>query len=170
MRTGNRFQKRIGKGAHLEFLGAYVCGSLEKIPLWRDFFVLHYFHMIRINTVFFLIASSVLLVVHVLCLKLYLYWLFSWIDIPVHILGGSVVALGVFTAYDLRLPLPQRWLAFVPVFLFVLVVALAWEVFEIETGIKIDTNYVADTLTDIFMGLLGGVVGYFVGNRLYNLR
>ena len=126
--------------------------------------------MVRINTVFFLIASSILLVVHLLATKLYLYWLFSWIDIPVHFLGGSVVALGVFSAYDLRLPLPKRWLSFVPVFLFVLMIALAWEVYEIEIGIRIDANYVTDTLTDIFMGMFGGAVGYVVGNRLYSLK
>ena len=126
--------------------------------------------MIKPNTVLFLIAASVLAVVHFLSLELYLYWRYLWLDMPMHVLGGAVVALGVFVAYDLSASLPQRWLRIIPVMSAVLIVALSWEVYEVAIGIPIDAEYVRDTLLDLCMGILGGLIGFVVGTSLHNLN
>lgn len=118
--------------------------------------------------VFFLISASTLAVIHVLSLELYLYWQYLWLDIPMHMLGGATVALGVFALHDLISKFPSRLLYPIPVLLFVLIVALAWEVFEIEVGVPIEANFAVDTMIDLIMDMLGGVIGYVVAYSISN--
>ena len=86
-----------------------------------------------------------------------------------HFFGGTVVALGIFTLRDLRLVIPERWIAPLSVVLMVIVVAMVWEVYELFIGIPIEDNFVTDTLTDLCMGVLGGLVGYGVGINVRKL-
>lgn len=118
------------------------------------------------NTLFFLLAGACLAVWHYLALELHLYWRYLWFDIPMHALGGVVVALGLFTLKDL-FPRSPRWLyTFPAAVLFVLFVALAWELFEVSIGVIFEeSRYVVDTTTDLIVGLLGGAFGYFVGSK-----
>ncbi len=124
----------------------------------------------QLTIVLFLIASSILAVVHIISLKLSLYWFFLWLDLPVHMLGGAVIALGVFTLYALRVPLPKRWLCMSCVVSFVFIIALLWEVYEIRIGIIVfEEDYIIDTLTDLLMGTIGGFIGYYVGSRMQTI-
>lgn len=125
--------------------------------------------MLQLTTIVFLIAFSVLAVIHVIAIKLYLYWQILWLDIPMHFLGGIVVALGLYTLRDLQI-FPNKFLKLLPVMLLVLCVAIAWEVYELMTGITTLADLYGDTIADIIMGLSGGLVGFFVGNSLRNLR
>ena len=85
--------------------------------------------MLKLPTIFFLIAGSILAVIHVISLELFLYWKYLWLDIPMHALGGAVVALGLFTLHDLWPRYPKRLLYPIPVLLLVLLVAMGWEVY-----------------------------------------
>ncbi len=125
--------------------------------------------MIKLNTVFTLAAASVLAVVHVLSLQFFLYWHYLWLDIPMHALGGAVVALAIFVPYDFGAPLPKRWLQPLSVLLMVLLVALSWEVYEIMIGIPFGEDYAADTVSDLAAALLGGIVGFIVAKRFNEL-
>lgn len=125
--------------------------------------------MLKLTTVFFLITFSLLAVVHYLALQLFLYWKYWWFDIPMHFIGGAVVALGVFVLRDLRVLARSAHLRFIPVLLAVCAVAIAWEVYEVLIGIPIEDDYVFDTTLDLCMGLLGGAVGYFVGVNLQKI-
>ena len=125
--------------------------------------------MIRLNTLFCLVAASVLAGVHILALEFFLYWRYLWLDIPMHILGGAVAALMVFVPYDFVAPLPKRWLEPLPVLSMVLIVALLWESYEIFIGIPFGSDYAVDTISDLGAGLLGGVFGLLVGSSLYRL-
>lgn len=125
--------------------------------------------MLKLPTVFFLISFSFLAGIHIIALQLFLYWKFQWLDIPMHFLGGIVVALGLFTLHDLKLVIKKRHLQIFPIVLLVLTVAMLWEVYELLIGIPIESNYVVDTLTDLSMGLLGGLVGYGIGSSIKKL-
>lgn len=83
-----------------------------------------------------------------------------------HGLGGTTIALGIYTVYDLRVRLPRRWLNLIPVLAGVLIIALAWEIFEIYAGIPVEP---VDTAIDIIMALIGGVIGFFVGSAINKL-
>ena len=127
--------------------------------------------MLQLTTIFFLIAASVLAVLHNVALYLFLYWRFWWFDIPMHGLGGAVVALGLFTAYDFRLFKNKSFLKVHYVLAFVIFIALLWEVYEILIGVPIEREgFVLDTITDLLMGFLGGYVGYIVGNSIRKLH
>lgn len=111
----------------------------------------------------------VMAIVHVLAIELSLYWTYLWLDIPMHLLGGAVVALGMFTAHDLIRDFPVRLLYPIPVLLVVLMVSLGWEVFEIYAGVPIEANFAGDTIVDLVMDMLGGIVGYIIGYSLSSL-
>jgi len=125
--------------------------------------------MLKLPTIFLLIIFSFLAVIHIIALELFLYWRFWWFDIPVHFIGGVVVALGVFTLHDLRIVIPARLLQLVPVLLLVILAAMVWEVYEVLIGVSIEGDAILDTLTDVGMGILGGLVGYAVGTSLNKL-
>jgi len=128
--------------------------------------------MLQLTTIVFFIAFSTLAVIHILAVKLYLYWNVVWLDIPIHFLGGIVVALGLYTLRDLGL-FPNKFLKLVPVIGLVFIVALIWEVWEIWAQLvdfSVMKDYYVDTTIDMVMGLCGGVVGYLVGKSLRNLR
>jgi len=124
--------------------------------------------MLQLTTILFLIAFSMLAAIHYLALQLFFYWRFTWFDIPMHLFGGAVVALGVFTLRDLRL-IPNTFLTVKMVLLFVFITAGVWELFELYAGVPIDEAYYPDTTLDVIMGMLGGYLGYIVGNRLRSL-
>jgi hypothetical protein len=104
-------------------------------------------------------------VIHLVALELYLYWHFFWFDIFMHLFGGSVVALGVYTLADLRL-YGRRYLTPVYVVGFVCMVAVLWEIFEWYAGVPVESDFLLDTMSDLLMGLSGGHIGYLVGRSL----
>ncbi len=107
---------------------------------------------------------------HYLALELHLYWLYLWLDIPMHFLGGVTVALGYLTFLGLFSNLADKNFTFTRTITFVLLVATSWEIFEVVIGIPFEEgNYVGDTTLDLIMGALGGLVGYFVGRRVSQL-
>lgn len=126
--------------------------------------------MIQPITVLFLIASSVLATVHYLALQFFLYWRFWWFDLPVHLLGGAVVALGFITLSVYMQALPRRYFSLAGVILFVILVALLWEYYEIAIGIPIEANHELDTSLDLLLGVLGGLLGYVVGTSINSLK
>jgi hypothetical protein len=125
--------------------------------------------MLQLTTIVFLVAFSVLAVVHTLATELYLYWHIFWLDIPMHFFGGAIVILGFYTLRDLGI-FPNTALRLVPLLLLVLLVALVWEGYEYFIGLPIFGEYVLDTISDIILGLCGGVLGYVIGKKLRELR
>ena len=125
--------------------------------------------MLQLPTIFFLIAFSMLSILHNLAIGLFLYWHLWWFDIPMHAFGGMIVALGFFVLNDLRI-FPPVLLQIIPVTALVLCVALVWEAFELIAGVEIIGHYVIDTTVDITAGLVGGVIGFYVGKSLDTLK
>ena len=124
--------------------------------------------MLQLTTIFFLISFSLLSAIYYLSLRLFLFWKLEWLDIPMHIFGGAIVALGVYTLRDLRF-VSQCWLTTSVVLGVVLLVAIARELFELHFGLVFDANYYVDTASDIVLGLVGGYIGHIVGKRLHSL-
>ena len=93
-------------------------------------------------------ALVLVLIFHVIALELFLYWKLWWFDIIVHALGGFAVGLVPFMLREWGAPIPERLLYLVPVVALAVVVALAWEVFEIFFGLTTFENkdVMVDTL------------------------
>ena len=102
-----------------------------------------------------LVLAALMLGVHLYALDNYLYWYYRWLDIPMHVLGGAVMAAAVIGVLRSFRPIT-----------FVLVIAagaIGWEVFEylfhISTG---QPDYLWDTLHDIVNDAFGALVVYVV--------
>ena len=116
----------------------------------------------------FLIALSVLLLVDVLARAFFLYWRLPLLDVPMHLLGGVVVALGMHSLRVFRLPLPRPLFTLAPTLAAVLIVGLVWESFELFTGTRfvVEARATLDTATDLIFDVVGGALGFFIATRL----
>lgn len=116
------------------------------------------------RTLFILQAVLIAIVgaVHIIALRLYLYWLFPWFDIPIHFAGAFWVALAavwVLAAF-------HRRTSFMRVLVILVFMSIGWELFELWGGIPREANFVFDTSLDLLMDALGGIFGYFAAERL----
>lgn len=119
---------------------------------------------------FFLSSISTLAIVHHIALELYLYWHYVWLDIPMHFLGGASVIFGIAILPFFRVVLPQRFDTLLVHVSVVVVIGLAWEFFEIAFGISVlDEHFLPDTLLDMVMDIVGGVVGYGIVKHIQKL-
>ena len=91
----------------------------------------------------------------------WLYWYYTWLDIPMHLLGAFLVMASWFYFSQ------KAWLfelfkkpIFNPIFILIIIM-IAWEIFQLALGKPISSNYVIDTRTDLVVGLIGGILGYF---------
>ncbi len=101
-----------------------------------------------------LVLASCLAVIHAWALSAYLYWRIVWLDMPVHLLGGLTIGMGIIALLRVFRP----W-----VFVVLMVLAIVgWEAFELLIGIPREANFVFDSALDVLMGALGGVVAYFL--------
>ncbi len=116
----------------------------------------------------FLIAISTLAITNFFATTYFLYWKYSWFDMPMHFLGGVCVALGFAILPFFRITLPPQYRTLLPYLLFVFLIGIGWEVFEYVNGISLasaDERFLTDTLEDLFFDLLGGFVGFFVSKH-----
>jgi hypothetical protein len=104
-------------------------------------------------------------IVNFLATKAMWYYIFWWFDMPMHFLGGLVVALLIsYIFYKTILQYPLIPVAYI--LLGVFVVGFGWEVFE-----YIFNNLIAgqawillDTLSDLCFDLAGGMIGLLMIN------
>lgn len=109
----------------------------------------------------FAVALSVLGVAHTAASAFYLYWTYSWLDMPMHALGGAAVALGflAFCTGCARAPFPRGLLA---TLVAVLIAGIAWEIFEVAAHVTLpEVGQARDTAQDVIADLIGGSAGYW---------
>ena len=98
---------------------------------------------------------------HYLALKLFLYWTTDWFDVLMHFLGGFLIGL-IMIAFIKRIhvneEMPSKKLLFTAVILGVLVIGLTWELWEIFVGFTDVLKDQVDTMIDLVMDLIGGIV------------
>ncbi len=121
----------------------------------------------RFEIVFILFSLSLvtLAVIHYVAMLLYLYWMYPLLDVPMHFLGGVVIALGSQTMLFKKMA-PFEINHLLGCLALVLGVGIAWEAFEWHYVITDMTGYVWDTIIDMVMDLLGGAFGFLLASRL----
>lgn len=91
------------------------------------------------------------------------YWQYRWLDTPVHFMAGVWVALCVvWLSHVVRRPLR----GVVPIVALVFAVGIAWELYDYVFIIVYTDYYPFDTVKDLLMDVLGGLVGYSLAQRL----
>jgi len=104
------------------------------------------------------------LILHMIALKLFLYWTVGWYDIVVHFLGGFLIGL-IMISFIRRVHNSEKildvGLLFSSVILAVLVIGLGWELWELFIGFTDIIQDKADTIMDLVMDLIGGTSAIF---------
>lgn len=113
---------------------------------------------------FLFVLILIIAILQHIAVQFYLYWVFGWFDIIMHFLGGFWCAFVVlwflyFSGY-VSVPKKRTLSAFITTGLVTaLIVGVGWEVFEYVTGLTFTVDaYVQDTMLDIIMDSVGGVV------------
>lgn len=113
-----------------------------------------------------LILSLILLaILHKIALDLFLYWTTDWFDILMHGLGGWAIGLlSLFIFYTsgfFNTDSSHFFYVFVITIGIVLIVGLVWELWEVFIGLTDVLTDRIDTIVDLFMDLLGGILSFF---------
>lgn len=119
--------------------------------------------MVKLATLYFILAGFTLATVHFLATELFLYWRFPHLDIGTHLIGGAALGLLPFMLREIRVLDRARTFSLWSVLLFVIAVAAAWEVLDTFIDHPFERDALGDTLLDLAVGLMGGAIGYFVG-------
>ena len=118
--------------------------------------------------VYFLIAF---LSLHVFATFYHLYWLFPWLDIPMHFLGGFLLVIIFFYFWRFaHISIGNVFGALVLTLGFVALIGVFWEFYEflhdfyLLTGGKISVfqSSFADTVKDLFFDLVGGTTAFAI--------
>ena len=118
------------------------------------------------TTILALVMGVQLAILHAIALKFSLYWEISWFDNLVHTFGGVVLSLLLYTLVDIRI-LTARWVeSIVRVSALILIVILGWEVLGVIMVQGFKENFITDTTFDLLFGIVGSVIGWFIGRQL----
>ena len=115
-----------------------------------------------------LVLMVILGMLHFLAEAYYFYWTVWWFDNLTHFLGGLIGGLViVWFLYDSSHAFkhkPTLLEASLYSLFGVLIIGIAWEVFEYQAGITgFEPNYSLDTASDLVFDLLGALAAAFWG-------
>lgn len=106
---------------------------------------------------------------HWAALKFYFYWTIEWFDIFMHVFGGFLIGLIAvflllrFLSEEVRNNLKISFLLMIS---FVLIVGLAWELWEIFVGFTDIIDDRIDTIVDLIMDFIGGYLAFIYARKL----
>jgi hypothetical protein len=122
------------------------------------------------TTVLALILTAQLATVHLVALKLSLYWEIDGFDNLMHLFGGVALTLLLYTFVDIKM-LRSVWVTSkVRVSILILIIVIGWEVLGVFIHAGFKENFILDTTQDLFFGILGGIIGWFIGRQLKKLE
>jgi len=121
-----------------------------------------------------LIASLTLIIgiqfaaLHALAEYFSLYWRFSWLDIPMHIVGGVLIVLCLHTLVAVK-TIPTRFTLGLIFPLIMATILIGWEIFGVVRFGGIKPDYLIDTSLDLVFGILGISLGHYLARALTKL-
>lgn len=123
------------------------------------------------KTVFLLFTLSIitLAVLHALALTFYLYWVYLWFDIPMHVLGGATIALGYQSRFLISRFAPALSFSLWGTVAAALFVGGLWEAYEYAVDPSLTIDYAFDTALDFAMDVVGAAIGYSVAKTVQKL-
>ena len=94
----------------------------------------------------------------------HIYYLYHWFDIPMHISGGfavGLIAIALLRVIYVGVAYEKK-IQFVFMLALTILVGIAWEAFEtyFKTSVMYGGNYWFDTIKDLLMDTLGGILSY----------
>lgn len=121
--------------------------------------------------IFETIALTILVVIlYSLGLYYSLYWVTGWYDIVMHFLGGLWVAFFVmylvFVVGIVKLPRHDKVIISLITIGSVIIVGMAWELWELFSGLSFVFKDTGDTILDLIMDIVGGSFGLLYGIKI----
>jgi len=122
-----------------------------------------------------IIFSVLFLSLHIIATIYHLYWIFAWFDMPMHFLGGFLLAMVFFWINPkIEIANPQlgkfpKWLVnFVFALSFVILIGVLWEFYEFVRDLYVlginnpalFKSGVVDKMKDLFFDLVGAAAGF----------
>lgn len=140
------------------FGGVFSC-----LPEWYNYYM-------KSTTILGLILGVQLAIVHAVAVKFSLYWEIVWFDNLMHLFGGVVLSLLLYTLVDIKM-LRNRFVhSWWRVSLLVLFVLFGWEVLGVLMLMRFKEGFITDTSLDLVFGILGSIIGWFIGRQLKKLE
>ena len=101
-------------------------------------------------------------ILHTFVTVSWLYWYYTWLDIPMHFSCAFLLMTTWFYFLNKKECLKElaKKPIFNPIFLLILII-ISWEIFQLTLGKPMSSNYINDTRTDLVVGLIGGLLSYF---------
>jgi hypothetical protein len=99
------------------------------------------------------------------------YMLYPWLDMPTHICGGMAITYFFLVAaarFQERVGTTPKLMQRIASLGLTAIAAIVWEILEFSSDVLFGTKMnlgVSDTLSDLFFGLLGGVVMVVLASR-----
>ena len=116
--------------------------------------------------IFTFILILIIAILHELALNFFLYWKFWWFDILMHFLGGLWIGLISLWFYFLSgyVKYTKKRITFIFVLssVSVLVVGIAWELFELLVEFDFSSEYLFDTISDLILDILGALTASII--------
>jgi len=113
-----------------------------------------------------LFLGVLLFILNRVALYFKLFWTIWWLDLAFHFVGGFAVGslvIGLLVSRE-----NTFWVSVKRVFILTLLVALFWELYELFFHNTVLDGYFIDSVTDVMLGLAGGLVAlYFVPRNLW---
>jgi hypothetical protein len=122
------------------------------------------------TTILALILGIQLAIVHAVAVKFSLYWEIDWLDNLMHLFGGVVLVLLLYTLVDIKILKPiwvRRWRR---TSVLVLTILLGWEVLGVVMLMRFKAHFITDTTFDLLFGILGCIIGWWIGRQLKKLE
>lgn len=88
-----------------------------------------------------------------------LYYEVWWLDIPMHIWGGFLLAMLASSYYVYK----HRDLSFYKLLLYIFIIAVGWEMFELIRHYLSDDELgtLNNNIKDVFNGLIGAIIYFY---------
>lgn len=120
------------------------------------------FYLIMVLLIFLFIFNNI-------AAKLSLYWIYRWLDIPMHFIGGALVTWFCFVAISwFRKDFYIPWI-YALIFSFGL--GFVWEIIEFYMKFgQMIPEYCLDTVKDVLMDIIGGLVFYIAWDKFRKKR
>ena len=122
------------------------------------------------TTILALLLGVQLALIHMVAIKFSLYWEIAWFDNLMHLFGGVVLALLLYTLTDIKMLRPYWVSSGRRMAVLVATVLLGWEGLGVLILMRFKANFITDTGLDLVFGILGSIIGWFIGRQLKKLE
>lgn len=94
-----------------------------------------------------------------------LYWIYRWFDIPMHFIGGALISWLAYIIFALWRN--DKSIPWVYALIFSFGLGFIWEIIEFYYKVaQLVPYYYLDTVKDILVDMMGGLVVYIIWDKL----